>query len=173
MRLLRNWGLAAFLVGILINCALPALRHYTLSGRFFPIRHIESLTNPIAITSWNQHELIAADHRKIKLPDVIELPSRSIALEGLIRDGVEVDANSRVFGLVHVIHGCGNDPVKEHIARVDIADVLRYLDEGVHQNPIPEGQRDWPTIPGAFSPAGWEISEFSDFQHRWRKQFGR
>lgn len=173
VRSFRNWALAVFLIAIAGVCALPALRHYELTGRFFPIRHIESLTNPIAIASWNQHELIAADNRRIKLPNVVELPSRSVALDGMIGRGVEVDATGRVIGLVHVIHGCGNDPVREHIARVDIADVLRYLGEGVHLNPLGEVDRKRPYQGLAFSSAGWEISEFSDYQHRWRKQFGR
>lgn len=87
-----------------------------------------------------------------------------MALAEATSRGVEIDEQGRVFGLVRVHHWCGNDPVGEHVARVELADLLAFLDEGVRD------ERSDQELHVARSEAqfnftkwGWNVSQFRTF----------
>ena len=164
-RKLTIGALAALLTVVCVAMALPRLTLYQLTG--FPIRKVDTLRSPIAVSGWTTQGLLLADGRTVQLPGFHTLPSESVALTEASKRGVEIATDGRVYGLVQVIHGCGNDPVREHIARVDVADLLMYLREG-----------EWTTPPsaealelaarergGTLKNGGWEVSEFMMFQH--------
>jgi len=143
---------------------------YQLTGQFFPTRKVEALHSPIGITGWSESGLRLADGRTVQLPGFRKLPPASPALTEATKRGVEIAADGRVYGLVRVHHWCGNDPVREHIARVDVADMLMFVREG-----------EWVTMPsleslmlicrtqgGTFSQRGWIIDEFMGFEG-WRR----
>src|SRR5215216_7039928 len=124
-------------IGIIVALSLAAvaawphvssrIRFYQLTGHFFPVRMVEKLHKPVAVTGWSDTGLHLADGRTLQLPGFRKLPAVSVALTEATKRGVEIAANGRVYGLVRVDHWCGNDAVREHIARVDVADVLNFV----------------------------------------------
>src|SRR5258705_3451827 len=98
-----------------------------LTGRFTPIHRLESLHAPIAVKSWTPDGLSLSDGRMVQLPGIHALPSASLALSEMTKRGIEISADGRVYGLVRVHHWCGNDPVREDIARGDISHGMTFL----------------------------------------------
>ncbi len=88
---------------------------------------IEELNDPQRVLGWNSTGLILADGRTIPLLGIRELPPDSDVLSAAIDRGVEIAADGRVTGLLPCRHWCGNDRIKHHIARVDVADLLIFL----------------------------------------------
>ena len=132
--------------------------------RISPIHKIETLQNPVAVRNWNSDGLHLADGRTVQLPGLRSLPSDSPALAEATKRGVEVNADGRVWGLVRVHHWCGNDPVREHIARVDLADMMLFLRVGEPIADVPEAKFLVRVAGGRFSKWGWRIGEFLKFQ---------
>ncbi len=159
------------IIGLAVVAAVFALgsrlSFYTLTGRFFPVEKIETLQNPIAVLQWDADGLNLADGRKVQIPGVRSLPIQSPALTEATKRGVEVEADGRVWGLVRVHHWCGNDPVREHIARVDLADMMIFLRVGEPSVPVRETDFLASEPGGRFSEWGWNVSEFFHFQ-QWR-----
>jgi hypothetical protein len=112
-----------------------------LTGRFFPVHKIELLNRPMAVKGWTPAGLLLAAGRRASLPGLRTLPSASPALTEMTKRRVEIVPNGQVFGLVRVHHRCGNDPVREAIASVDLADVLMFLLVG--QTAVPVPQAEW------------------------------
>ncbi len=129
------------------------------------IRIVDTLHSPMAVTGWSPDGLHLVDDRVIQLPEFRTLPSTSLALSEVQKRGVEIDAQGRVFGLVRVVHWCGNDPVREHIAKVNVSDMLTFLRQG-DRSPVPKEQQNvLAQEPGGrFFELGWDASEFKVFQ---------
>ena len=148
--------------------AWPRVEYYMITGSFSPIQKIESLRNPVGVTKWDADGLILADGRKMQLVGLRSLPSESSALAEATKRGVEIDVDGRVWGLVRVHHWCGNDPVREHVARVDLAEMLTFLRVGDLLVPVAEPQFLAYEPGGDFSNWGWSVGEFMQFE-RWQK----
>jgi len=133
-----------------------------------PVERIDELSHPVAVTHWVPEGLVSTGGDVIRLPGVRLIPSSSPALAELVKRGVEIDVEGRVFGLIHVWHWCGNDPVREHLARVDIARVLIYLGEGGHDAPA-VNPPTWDSTVCRFCEDGWNLSDFQAFE-RWSNQ---
>jgi hypothetical protein len=144
--------------------AWPRIDFFMLTGHFTPIRKVESLRTPVRVQAWTADGLLLADGRTLPLPKLRALPSQSAALSEVIKRGVEVASNGRVYGLVRVHHWCGNDPVREHIARVDISDMMTFLRVGETVGVVPEAQSRVHEPGGAFSKWGWRVGEFYQFE---------
>lgn len=151
-------------LGLAAMAAWPRINFYMLTGRFFPVQKIEILHNPVIVTKWNRDGLSLADGRTIHLPGLRSLPIDSAALTEATKRGVEIDANGRVWGLVRVHHWCGNDPVREHIARVDLSDMMSFLRVGEATAPVPEPEFLVRKPGGTFTEWGWRIGEFLEFR---------
>jgi hypothetical protein len=54
--------------------------------------------------------------------------------------------------------------VREHVARVDIADMVAFLRIGEPATAVPEADSLVKEPGGRFSEWGWDIDEFSHFQ---------
>ena len=133
-------------------------------GRFSPREKIETLQHPIAVTGWNSDGLSLADGRTAPIPGLRLLPRHSAALAETTQRGVEIHAGGRIWGLVRIHHWCGNDPVQEHIARIDLSDMVTFLRVGEPVIAVPETGISLPKPDGTFSESGWSIGEFLDFQ---------
>jgi hypothetical protein len=131
-------------------------------------RRVERLNSPVGVVGWSGSGLQLADGRTVQLPGLAALPVSSPALKEATKRGVEVGEDGRVYGLVRVHHWCGNDPVREHIARVDLALLLLYLGEGTPAVPVTRPR--WPVAGAAapFSKYGWRVEEFNQFNW-WRR----
>jgi hypothetical protein len=154
--------IAALVLGVVF--AGPRIRFFMLTGRVSPIEKIESLQNPVAVTKWSRDRLSLADGRTVQLPGLRSLPSDSAALSEATKRGVEVQADGRVWGLVRVHHWCGNDPVREHIARVELSDMMVFLRVGEPVTAVPEAKFLAREPGGTFTKWGWRIGEFLQFQ---------
>lgn len=99
-------------------------------------------------------------------------------LERATEHGVEVGADGRVIGLMDVWHSCGNDPVRDHVARVGLAYLLMYTRKGEFTDP-PQDPIDWPPdmMPyviesrRSISKYGWRSGQYAWFQ-RYVEQAG-
>lgn len=78
--------------------------------------------------------------------------------------GVEVGVDGRILGLVRTHHWCGNDPVREHIARIDLSDMMIFLRVGEPIALVPEPESLFTQPGGAFTEYGWRVGEFYQFQ---------
>ena len=127
---------------------------------------IDELQSPVGVAGWSDTALLLADGRAVGLPGIQELPGSSVGLAQAIRRGVELSPDGRVYGLVRVHHWCGNDPVREHIARVDLSYLLMFVGEGKTAGQIkPDLRLMIAQKPGGrFSKWGWEYSEYLQFR---------
>jgi len=158
-----------FIAGIVF--ALPRLQFYQLMGRWFSVRIVDVLEAPQTVSGWSEDGLQLTDGRTIQLPGLQKLPTKSAALNEATKRGIEIASDGRVFGLVRVHHWCGNDPVREHISRVNIAELLKFLREGESSITLSkEAMKCVSTNPGGqfLSGHGWDIGEYGDFQS-WTK----
>ena len=158
-------------VPILVGClalagaiafAWPSLDRYSRTGRFLAVDRVETLENPLSVLSWNKAGLELSDGRLVPLPGVRELPAESLVLAEATRRGVEIDPNGRVIGLVQVHHWCGSDPVRRHVARVDVAHLLMFFGENHYE--LPTILADHRRTEASFSEWGWNVSQFVHFQ---------
>lgn len=127
-------------------------------------RVVEALRDPVAVAGWTPSGLRLGDGRTVPLPGIRVLPASSSLLAEATSRGVEVGADGRVVGLLRVHHWCGNDPVREHVARVDLALLLEFLGEGQPAAPPIPGVASAARPGGRFSPYGWNISEYYEFR---------
>jgi hypothetical protein len=148
--------------------AWPYISYRMLTGSFVPIHKIESLQNPVVVRGWASDGIILADGRTFQIPGFTELPEESAALTAAISRGVEIGKNGEVTGLMRIHHWCGNDPVREHIVRIDLSDLMMFLNLGKTTVPIPESEFTIHENAEKFSDYGWNVSEFYHFR-MWRE----
>jgi hypothetical protein len=120
---------------------------------------IEELRNPRQVRGWSSAGLILDDGRTVPLPGIRLIPSQSKVLANATGRGVEINPDGRVIGLVKVHHWCGNDPIRRHIARVDLAEMMMLLDEGSFDLDPVFARWEWNRA-GRFSEYGWDMSEY-------------
>jgi hypothetical protein len=125
---------------------------------------LESLQHPVPVARWDSAGLHLADGRTVQLPGVTALPEDSPALREALQRGVELRQDGRVWALVRVHHWCGNDPVREHVAQVDLSDMMIFLRLGQPTTTVPEAEFLLAKPGGSFSESGWNISEFAQFR---------
>jgi hypothetical protein len=150
---------------------LPRIGFFMLTGRFFPIHKIERLNNSVPVKSWTPEGLALSDGRTVLLPGIHALPGVSPALTEMTKRGVEIAPNGNVYGLVRIHHWCGNDPVREDIVRVDLAEAMTFLHVGRTDAPVPQSDSTAREAGGRFTEWGWNISEYFQFLY-WRSMKG-
>jgi hypothetical protein len=156
--------LAVFILAFSVPVLTPHINYYRMTSHLFPIKKIETLQHPIAVTGWSSNGLRLADGRIVQVPGFRWLPMESDALAEATKRGVEVEADGRLLGLVRIHHWCGNDPVREHIARVDLADMMTFLRIGEPVDPAPQSELSISEPGGSFCEWGWRVGEFYQFQ---------
>lgn len=129
-----------------------------------PIRIVDSLQSPIAVIGWSSDGISLADGRKVQLRGFKSLPVSSQALAEITKRGIEVTGDGSVYGLVRVHHWCGNDPVGEHIARVEVSELLTFLEEGERAESADSATKFRIRREMGFSEHGWDIGEFIQFE---------
>ncbi len=161
---MKPWHfIAGFVIlGLTVGLILPALN----TAPFTPhIDQVETLEDPIAVSGWSNDRLTLDDGRRIGLPGITGLPSESEALTGAIAKGVEITPDGRVIGLLKIHHWCGNDPVRTHIARVDLAHLLMFVGE-VEFETDEQILKDTRDGEFSFSEYGWDVGDYYQFL-RW------
>lgn len=158
-----SWTPRFTIAGLMIVTAVVAVVVTVImnSGRR---RVIECLDTPVEVSSWSGASLTLSDGRTVPLPDVRGLPVKSEILKAATRRGVEVADDGRIYCLVRVWHWCGNDPVAEQIARVDLSHLLIYVEEV--ESTLPE-KPDFSARPDACEGLcrdAWDPSDYGQFQ---------
>ncbi len=127
---------------------------------------VEELRSPVAVKGWSDNSLLLADGRAVRLPGIKVLPRVSVALTEATRRGVEMGSDGRVYALIRVRHWCGQDPVREHIARVNLSYLIMFLREceTTCQIAAELREREAEKPGGRFSAQGLEITEFLQFR---------
>ena len=146
----------------------PQIQFYRFTGHFYPIHKLDQLDQPVDVIGWNETELELADGRSAKLPAFRALPLESAALTESTKRGIEIAPDGRIFGLVRIHHWCGNDPVREHVARVDLSEMLLFLEVGEPETELPSDVQGLERPGGTFSKSGWTVDEFLQFEF-WQK----
>jgi len=125
---------------------------------------IDSLRSPVPIVSWTREGFVTETGLIIPLPGIASLPEHSPILDEIRLRGVEIDPNDqRVYGLLPIFHWCGNDPIGKHIARVDVAFLLEYVDRNASFEGFGcDSATGW----------GWNVSCFYGYE-AWLKTKGR
>ena len=134
-----------FIALFVISVALtwPRYQFYRVTGKWFPVDKIEKLSSPILVKAYSEDGIQVADGRTIQLPDFRKLPSSSSALTKATERGIEVGTDGRVYCLMKIVHWCGNDPVREHIARLDLSDFMTFAGEGEREMPVDEADKEF------------------------------
>ena len=111
-------------------------RFYMLTGHFTPQRIVDSLSSPVVIVSVNEGGLQTLDGRTLPLPGISKVLAPASVAKDVIEHGVEVQPDGTIYALVRVHHWCGNDPVRFHLARIDLSSLLLVLEElAAHGHP--------------------------------------
>jgi hypothetical protein len=163
----RAWYLLAALLGGGASGVLPCASVQIgciLTGKYPVTQIVDVLHEPIAVNGWNERGLVLKNGRTLALPGITELPAKSAMLPHLLSSGVELDSQGRVFGLIRVHHWCGCDPVRKHIARVDIARVLEFVEE-VGPRGRARGAR-FEDLCDSVGKYGWNVSCYYAFTTR-------
>lgn len=114
----------------IIKIALVALvvgvsgLHFMLTGWPFPLFIVKRLHNPIQVKQITAAGFVTSDSKLIKVQYVNELPVDSEIIRAAVAKGIEVTDKGQTFGLLKIWHWCGNDPVRYHIARVNLSALI-------------------------------------------------
>lgn len=146
------------MIGVAVTAiALGVIISVSRAGRI-----IEELRSAVAVADWSESGLTLVDGRTVSFPGLRLTPELAPALAEATRRGVELAPDGRVYALVRVHHWCGNDPIREHIARVDLARMLLYLSSAA-STLTPD--LDLPPRGGRFTASGWEVSQFQSYPY--------
>jgi len=156
----------ALLIAVCVSVSLawPSLSFYARTKRFSPISKVETLQNPVAVKAWTSNSLVLVDGRTVQIPGVRELPVEASALTEITKRGIEVGPDGRTYALVRIHHWCGNDPVRNHIVKVDLSRTLMFLHIGVPLEAVPRAEDTAWEDGGDFFKWGWNVSEFTRFK---------
>ncbi|MCM8541895.1 MAG: hypothetical protein NE328_16620 [Lentisphaeraceae bacterium] len=121
----RNFRTITFAVSAII--IVLSLFHYLITGAFTPKAIIEELNNTRQVREITSNGLIMADGSLVKIRHISKLPKDSKTLREAIERGIEIDDKGNTFGLVKIWHWCGNDPVRYHLARVNLSSLVLLI----------------------------------------------
>lgn len=158
-----KYSIVILLLGLIAGALIaPALS--TRSWSTYEI--VETLDQAIPVNSWDKDGLQIEDGRRVSFPGFIQLPSTSEAVTQAIKSGVEIDVQGNIYGLVRIHHWCGNDRCRNHVARVNLAHMLMFLQQGVLSRPLPQSLTAdiMPVGSNSFSEWGWNVSDYFSFQ---------
>ena len=87
---------------------------------------IESLQDPRAVLAIDAEGLVLGRNERLTIPGSPFSAIANAALWEATRRGVEVGADGRAVGLLPIWHWCGNDPIREHVARIPLTQLVQY-----------------------------------------------
>lgn len=115
-------------LGVLVVFGLD-WHFFMLTGRFTPKKIVDTLSARVSIASVGDSGLMTQDGRIIRLPGVSNIVAPASVARDITEHGVEVQLDGTVYALIRVHHWCGNDPVRFHLARLDLSSLFLVLGE--------------------------------------------
>lgn len=120
-------------LGAVLGCALF---HMMLTGSPVPMWHIEALENPRQVVEVTDNAILMDDGNRLALPFIKTLPAEHAVFLEALAEGVEVDRDGEVIGLLRVKRICSNDPVVYSKLRVNLSDLAGVLNPSGIDNEI-------------------------------------
>lgn len=156
-----SFTLGQLIVGFVVISVVVAL----LAADFRSKVIREQFHTPVAVRSWDADALLLSDGRRVRLPDLSQLPAPDLpVLREATRHGVEIGSDGRVWGLIKIWHWCGNDPVRDHLSRVDISRLLIYAGEGLPSHPLSaDTQGSICKDELRLGEHGWDVEEYHSY----------
>ena len=134
-------------------------------GGFIKRSIVEELNSPVPVRTWNSEGLILEDGRHLPLQGISELPSSDCPLlKEALRHGIELDGSGRIYGLIRVHHWCGNDPVRRHLARIELSKLLIYTRLGKPSRPLAEETKQSCVSELWLGDRGWSSSQYFPYE---------
>jgi hypothetical protein len=119
---MAKWVFIVVVAGIfVVPLFMPNWLFFRLTGAFKPKQIIETLVSPLRIVAVNESGLITSEGKLLTLPGVPSIPKQPRIAKDILDYGIELNTNGSTYALIHVHHWCGNDPVRFHLARVDLS----------------------------------------------------
>lgn len=135
-----------------------------VSREYWPEGHSDALDTPVTVVGFDATGLTLAGGRRLIVPGYKSLTGAGSLIEATTEKGVEITPDGKIFGLLKIWHWCGNDPVRYHYARVNLADLLRYFDKGEPIEKKTSPARLVPFREFEYTESGWSISEWMHFR---------
>ncbi len=111
---------------LLILFAILAIFHFVITGSPVSLWIKDNLNSPQGVTSIEDDAIRFASGNRIPLPGAKLLRDTPSFSHALSKHGVELTSSGELFGLIKVNHWCGNDPVRYHVSRVNLASLIAY-----------------------------------------------
>ncbi len=124
MTLLKRSRKAKWVLAVATLAAILIARWFYVVNDRSPKTIVDALNSSLTIKSVGEEGLVTADGRMLPLPDVPKPRFPASVARDILDHGVEVTPDGSVYGLVRVVHWCGNDPVRFHLARIDLTSLL-------------------------------------------------
>jgi hypothetical protein len=127
---MKRWCIigGAILALLIAGASVLDWRFFSLTGHFRPKKIVDSLNAPVRVSAINEKGLATFDGRVLLPPLVSELHVYPELGQDILTNGVELASDGSMYALVHVHHWCGNDPVRFHLARVDLSSLLLFVE---------------------------------------------
>ena len=135
-----------------------------LPGDPFPSPGHDSLKSAFAVKTWDKEALILEEGRRLPLPDLKELPlTNSVVLRMATRQGVETDAQGRVYGLGPAYFESPSDDRHPRF-RVDLSRLLLYTEQGIPERGLSEEASRCRVMSPTVNENGYEAKQFVSFR---------
>jgi hypothetical protein len=109
---------------------MPNWLYFGVKGAFKPHKIVDQLESPIHIVAVKESGLVTSEGQILMLPGVRSIPKQPRIAKDILDYGVELNTNGSTYALIHVHHWCGNDPVRFHLARVDLSSLYLAVADG-------------------------------------------
>jgi hypothetical protein len=114
---------------------------------------VEELRDPVPVERVEAEGPLLADGTRWRWPQEPLAQAHTALVERFLEHGIEVSSEGRAIGLIRIHHWCGNDPIGQHVARVDLSDLLAYMAAHPERSPV-----------GMFTTHGWNVSQWYSFE---------
>jgi hypothetical protein len=113
---------------LVIGAFLLDWRFFSMTGHLFPKKIVDSLNAPVRIIAVKETGLVTSEGKTLVPPLIARLLLHPDLTKDILGHGVELKADGTIYVLVRVHHWCGNDPVRFHLARVDLSSLMLALE---------------------------------------------
>jgi len=112
--------------------------HLLMTGSPIPLWQTDSLNHPIFVKQVTEKALILADGRSVSLPFIKRIPKNDPVFFTALKQGVEVEKDGEVVGLITIYPYCGNDPYRWRTERINLSHLVGYVDpDGIDDAIVP------------------------------------